>query len=253
MSIDLPFRKFAIVFGLLLTVSVLYFAQNYIKFSANPGYHLTRSFLFNLIMVGGFALVFPATQKINRLARNLEKWSMAGLHFLSFSGLIVLYVLLVSLILYGLGFLSRPFHQGFFLKYFSNVAIVHLVCYLYILKMVDSEVPKQETLIEATSGRKKVKIKSNDILFVRSLDHYVKITTDDRTYLKKISMADVLKLLGEQQFVRIHRNCIVNKDRLKRLIHKSGTYELEIDGGRELRIGKTYLAKLQSDPSFTYL
>lgn len=252
MNLALPHKNLTKVSALLLAVTMLYILQNYMKFGDNVGYDFIRSFSFNLILIGGFVVTIPLIKAINQFVSNFEWRVSFGLHVLMVIGLIFLYVVISSLILFGLGFLSRPLHEGFMTKYFSNVVIVHLLSYLLIVKTLNSNAPKRESLIEVMKGKKKIRIKPKEILFVQSLDHYVKIRTHDDTYLKKTSMSNMLIALGTETFVRIHRSYIINKNEVTRIINDSGQYEVEIDT-HQLRVGKTYLAQLKSDPSFTYL
>jgi len=110
----------------------------------------------------------------------------------------------------------------------------------YLLKPVRSErllaalqkakvwtTPQREALREATEGPRNhlgifergriVLLPVTDILFLRAEQKYVTVHTENREYLTE---EPLVKLEGEfgSRFLRIHRNCLVARDRISQLI-----------------------------------
>jgi len=58
------------------------------------------------------------------------------------------------------------------------------------------------------------KIKFSDIYFVEALKDYVIINTSDNIYTTHSTMKEMVKILPEKQFVRVHRSYIVRLDKI---------------------------------------
>jgi DNA-binding LytR/AlgR family response regulator len=66
-------------------------------------------------------------------------------------------------------------------------------------------------------SKQKVKVYTDNILFVESLKEYVKIVTQNKTIVTKLLLAEVEDVLGTQNFIRIHRSFIVSKSKIDAL------------------------------------
>lgn len=62
----------------------------------------------------------------------------------------------------------------------------------------------------------KMKIRQSDILYIEAENVYSKIVCDSKTYIERITLKEVEKLL-EPYFIRVHRSFIVNKNRINSL------------------------------------
>lgn len=62
--------------------------------------------------------------------------------------------------------------------------------------------------------KKRVKIYTDEILFIESLREYVKITTREKSILTKFQLNEIEELLPKHNFIRIHRSFIVAKDKI---------------------------------------
>jgi two-component system, LytTR family, response regulator LytT len=91
----------------------------------------------------------------------------------------------------------------------------------------DAEVRKERDLYQAIVLRKDEpdsifvradyrlnKIKFSDIYFVEALKDYVVINTSDNIYTTHTTMKEMMRILPEKDFVRVHRSFIVRLDKI---------------------------------------
>lgn len=75
---------------------------------------------------------------------------------------------------------------------------------------------------------------------------YVRIYDSDRSYLLRSTLSEILERLGGA-FFRIHRSTAVRTDAIKGIRHvSSGAWAVEDIDGRELPIGRSYLAAVRA-------
>ena len=96
------------------------------------------------------------------------------------------------------------------------------------------------------TGNKIKIIPVNDIIFLAADDDYVKIHTPEGSFLKNKTMAYFEKLLGEDDFVRVHRSYIVKINEITRI----DPYEKEshlaiLKSGEKIPVSKTGYPKLR--------
>ena len=77
-----------------------------------------------------------------------------------------------------------------------------------LLDHIQNSSLRNERVVVKTGTKIKI-IPVNDILFLAADDDYVKIHTSEGSFLKNKTMAYFEKLLGEDDFVRVHRSYIV--------------------------------------------
>jgi len=76
---------------------------------------------------------------------------------------------------------------------------------------------------------------------------YVRLHVGGSSYLLLQTIAGLEARLDPARFIRIHRSCILRRDRIRGLRHEGlGVWSVEIDGDEFLRIGRTYLAKVKA-------
>lgn len=56
----------------------------------------------------------------------------------------------------------------------------------------------------------RIKVTKSDIRFIEANANYIKIYTDKKQHMTYLSLGDVLRLLGNSCFLRIHKSYIVN-------------------------------------------
>ncbi len=86
-----------------------------------------------------------------------------------------------------------------------------------------------------------VKVLSDEILWVSSEGNYAHIHTKDKQFVNRISLSNLLKLLPDKQFVKIHK-CFLVQIAAIELIDKSNS-EVHIEG-QIIPIGRSYKTKL---------
>lgn len=114
-----------------------------------------------------------------------------------------------------------------------------------ILDNIQTSSPKNERVVVKTGNKIKI-IPVNDIIFLTADDDYVKIHTAEGSFLKNKTMAYFEKLLGEDDFVRVHRSFIVKIDEITRI----DPYEKEshlaiLKSGEKIPVSKTGYPKLR--------
>lgn len=83
--------------------------------------------------------------------------------------------------------------------------------------------------------RRLVKINHTEIIYIEGFGDYLKINTQDKTYVTYMTMGKLEQLLPPAKFIRIHRSTIVNKDFIKFV---EGNFVRA--GNQDLAIGQTY-------------
>ncbi|MEO8172710.1 MAG: LytTR family DNA-binding domain-containing protein [Sediminibacterium sp.] len=88
---------------------------------------------------------------------------------------------------------------------------------------------------------KKIKIFFSEILYIESQKEYIKIVTQDNSYLTKISTNEIENLLPASLFKRIHRSFIVSTDKIR-----SFTSEMVEISGTIIPVGRAYKDVLEN-------
>lgn len=89
-------------------------------------------------------------------------------------------------------------------------------------------------------------IPASDIIFLEAYDDYVKINTQDGTFLKNKTMQFFENNLDERQFVRVHRSFIVQVSHITGLVpYEKDAYKVILKSGSKLPVSKTGYVKLK--------
>ncbi|MBN9299620.1 MAG: response regulator [Filimonas sp.] len=109
-----------------------------------------------------------------------------------------------------------------------------------------SQSPSQHNRIVLKDGGKIKIIPVNTIQYLEAADDYVKIITQEGSFLKNKTMAYFEQLLEQQNFIRIHRSYIVNVQLITRIdpYEKDGHLVL-LQTGIRLPVSKTGYGKLK--------
>jgi two-component system response regulator AlgR len=76
---------------------------------------------------------------------------------------------------------------------------------------------------------------------------YVRLHVGGSSYLLLQTIAGLEARLDPERFIRIHRSCILRRDRIRGLRHEGlGVWSAELEDGEALRIGRTYLTKVKA-------
>lgn len=98
---------------------------------------------------------------------------------------------------------------------------------------------KQNLLIK--EGNKLVKLNIDNIHIIEVEEKYCSIYTESKKFLVRISLKDVLDRLNNQKFTRIHRNFVVNIDKIISIDLEKNAVQTEI---KELPLGRKYRSDL---------
>ena len=102
-----------------------------------------------------------------------------------------------------------------------------------------------ERIVVKTGAKIKI-IPVGSIIYLEADDDYVKIHTDDGTYMKNKTMTSFEEQLDPAQFVRVHRSFIVRVDHIARLEpHEKDSYVAILADGRQVSVSKSGYARLK--------
>ncbi|MCT2401280.1 LytR/AlgR family response regulator transcription factor [Novosphingobium mangrovi (ex Huang et al. 2023)] len=87
-----------------------------------------------------------------------------------------------------------------------------------------------------------VRVPANDVRRIDAERDYVRLHVNGQSFLLLQTITSLEERLDPEQFIRIHRSCIVRRDHVSGLRHEGlGVWSVETADGDALRIGRTYL------------
>ncbi|MGV8114106.1 MAG: LytR/AlgR family response regulator transcription factor [Lentimicrobium sp.] len=95
--------------------------------------------------------------------------------------------------------------------------------------------PAKDEFIVLKSDKLNHRVRKSDIFYIESLDDYVKVYIKDKTLVCYLRLTGLEQVLGGQQFIRIHRAYLVNRQYITAFSSSS----VEI-GGKNLPVGRSY-------------
>ncbi|UYQ91636.1 LytTR family transcriptional regulator DNA-binding domain-containing protein [Chitinophaga horti] len=115
-----------------------------------------------------------------------------------------------------------------------------------VLDAAAREMPAQHNrIVVKTNGKIKI-IPMADIHYIEAADDYVKIVTQEGSFLKNKTMAFFEKTLDALQFIRVHRSYILNVSQITRLEpYEKETYLAVLRDGNKVQVSKTGYPKLK--------
>ena len=96
------------------------------------------------------------------------------------------------------------------------------------------------------NNNQNISIDINNIDWLTTYGNYVQIYCDSHIYLKRVTMKEIELKLNNQQFIRIHRSHMINKNIIEEIHHKNGKNSLLTICGTLLPIGRSYKNNLTS-------
>lgn len=89
-------------------------------------------------------------------------------------------------------------------------------------------------------------ISVSDILRIESAGNYVELRLASRTVLHRMALSRIERLLPPDEFVRVHRSSIVQRDQIARLeTTGDGTYQLTLRCGDSVAVSERYAGALK--------
>jgi len=102
-------------------------------------------------------------------------------------------------------------------------------------KAISTEQKQEKDYIILKSDKKNYKIQFNDILYIESLDNYIKVHTSEFSIICYERLTAIEKELPNSDFIRIHRSFIINYSKVD--LFTSAFVEI---AGRKFAIGRNY-------------
>ncbi|QES88159.1 LytR/AlgR family response regulator transcription factor [Rhizosphaericola mali] len=131
--------------------------------------------------------------------------------------------------LHASDYLLKPFSKERFMQ-----AILHVKEQFSINQHANNGFDSQFIILRLDAGD--VKIYLNKILYVKSLDNYLKIfLTDQTSHVVRLTMKGLVEKLEEPSFVRIHKSFLISLDKIEIIKSKSIIIDKE-----EIPIGKNF-------------
>lgn len=92
-----------------------------------------------------------------------------------------------------------------------------------------------------------LRIAASDVDRIDAERDYVRLHVGDRAFLLLQTVTGLEERLDPSMFIRLHRSCILRRDRITGLRHDGlGVWSAELADGSAVRIGRTYLARAKS-------
>ena len=98
-----------------------------------------------------------------------------------------------------------------------------------------------------TLGKLLVVLKQEEISYFEADGDYVKVHSNEKSYLIRRTVRELVKELDPSIFQRIHRSFIINLDFVKVLRpHMNGEYFITLDNNTEIKTSRTYREVIKS-------
>jgi DNA-binding LytR/AlgR family response regulator len=81
--------------------------------------------------------------------------------------------------------------------------------------------PSPEEMLMFRCSYQNIQLPLNDILYIESFDNYVKVVTAAKIYMPVMTLKNMLNLLPESGFVRVHKSFIIPVARIKSFNHEA--------------------------------
>ncbi|MBN1181407.1 MAG: response regulator transcription factor [Bacteroidales bacterium] len=124
----------------------------------------------------------------------------------------------------ALDYLVKPISAGRFLKAMNK-----------FLSMKETQLQKPKEFIHLKADKKNYKIALDTILFIESLDNYIKVQTTNINLICYESLSNIENELPAGMFLRIHRSFIIN---INKIDYYTSSYI--VLGDRQFTIGRNY-------------
>lgn len=90
-------------------------------------------------------------------------------------------------------------------------------------------------------GNKTNFIDKNDIKYILASGYYVEIYANEKKHVLRSSLSNMLEVLNNEKFVRIHRSTVVNLEEVTEVIHSDyGEVDVKLSDQRLFRLSKSY-------------
>ncbi|MBF4471994.1 MULTISPECIES: LytR/AlgR family response regulator transcription factor [Flavobacterium] len=140
--------------------------------------------------------------------------------------------------------LTKPF--SFLMKPFNELEILYALemavekfyeqTNVFLSEDQDTVISSDYLFIKKKNSLKKVSL--NDIIYIEVEDRYCNIITEKEKFVILISLTKISELLDKNQFIRTHRNYIVNSDTIEEIVLADNLVVLK--GNRKINLSDNY-------------
>ena len=161
---------------------------------------------------------------------------------------------------FAFDYLLKPFKKERFLNSVSRVfahfetknngkidsKIDELLSYLNTTRdKVDKSLIREKIPIK--SGNTVSFIDVSTIIYITASGSYIDIKTEDKTYVHRSSMNELMDRIESSELIRIHRSSIINLNSIQKVIHSNyGELDVKMNDGKLFRISKSYKQTFQN-------
>jgi two-component system LytT family response regulator len=143
-------------------------------------------------------------------------------------------------------YLLKPFSKGRFEKAIEKFRHQQINPSIENVVETAAESPLQQNCIVVKDGNKIKIIPVHQVHYLEAADDYVKIVSNDGSFLKKRTMSFFEKSLAQFQFVRVHRSYIVNTQLITRIdAYEKDSHLLLLTTGEKIPVSKSGYTKLK--------
>ncbi len=240
-GVGIKFKQLAV---LALIAIALVIGKDYWH-SALRQYHfyLSESLLFGtywILFIPFFFLGKYAVGKSNRMSIWILPLIFNLTHIILFSSL----VFLISQIFFRDSFQFTPVFTETATRYgLAGLLFYGATTFLWktVYSKPESQNDQPTASITVKYQHQKVIIDCKDILYLQSETPYVAIIIESKSYLKQISLKELVSKIPAEQFIRIHKSFVVNKAFIASFnSRKNGDYDVILKNGKSVRASRTY-------------
>jgi two-component system LytT family response regulator len=152
---------------------------------------------------------------------------------------------------FALDYLQKPFREDRFMKSVNKaIEVIKDKHYPFfdnkiknILDYMNSQGEKKDFIkkIPVKIGNKVLFIDIQDIIYITASGYYAEIFTENKKYLLRDSLNNLITQLNSNNFLRIHRSTIINLNYISELINSNyGEIDVKMNDNKLFRISKSY-------------
>ncbi|HTE28154.1 LytR/AlgR family response regulator transcription factor [Flavitalea sp.] len=150
---------------------------------------------------------------------------------------------------HAVDYLLKPFSKSRFdkaIQQFNNLHKQNRIMPTTELLETAAALPQQKARVVVKTGGKIKIIPTSAIHYLEAADDYVKIITNEGSFLKNNTMAHFEKVFSESEFVRVHRSYMVAIEQITRLeLYEKEGYLAMLRSGARVPVSKAGYTKLK--------